>query len=623
MPKLGVLFLTSVLAVAQVQLVNPSLPVAPIAIATDRAGNIFVMGLSSAATSSQSAYLLAKYADDGTTLLWSVSLHGDKLATSVEAMAVDITGNVILAGTSSASGLPGSGLLGSVWVTSVDPFGNVVYSSTFGEDDNQIVSGIAVDMLGNAYVAGSTISATFPVTPDAAQSTYGGDPADGFLAILNNAGVLTYATFLGGAVPKAVGVDSKSRIAIGGFVGTQDQAYLTRLEQPGGSLQPITSIAGALSVDALAIGSDDSIYVSGLTNSPDFAVTRTQFANPFNASPSFYTSAGRFLQRLQPDTAQPFYSAVLGTDTSFGNVRLVIRPDGAAILQGYENEMFPQRAPLYMGSGGFWTEVAPDASALRYSGVLAPDFAVPAPMAMAPGGTLLATTYPGLYRVTIPAAAEISLDYVANAFSGLESGLAGGGIYELGGEGIGPETAMWLGFDAVDPPVELGGVRVRFDDLYARLLYVSANRIICIAPDAPAYGSVRVEFARKRSNAVFVVNGAEPGLLTASFPNAGPRAYAENPDGSVNGPDNPVAAGAPIVLYETGAVGDYLCGMRPVPGPANIALDPRFAGKIYRISCIAPKQTGPVDIGLMEIRGDNPFIPVIQTYGNFVTIYVK
>ena len=49
MPKLLIFLLTPALALAQVQLINPSLPVTPAAIATDRAGNIFVTGLANIA----------------------------------------------------------------------------------------------------------------------------------------------------------------------------------------------------------------------------------------------------------------------------------------------------------------------------------------------------------------------------------------------------------------------------------------------------------------------------------------------------------------------------------------------------------------------------------------------
>jgi hypothetical protein len=59
-----------------------------------------------------------------------------------------------------------------------------------------------VDPQGNAILTGYTISQNFPVTPDAVQSTYGGD-TDAWVAVINPnlpfAQGLLYSTYLGGS----------------------------------------------------------------------------------------------------------------------------------------------------------------------------------------------------------------------------------------------------------------------------------------------------------------------------------------------------------------------------------------------------------------------------------------
>src|SRR5438132_186975 len=58
--------------------------------------------------------------------------------------------------------------------------------------------GFAVDPAGYAYVAGTTLSADFPITPGAYQTTYAGGFGDAFVTKLNRDGSgLVYSTFLG------------------------------------------------------------------------------------------------------------------------------------------------------------------------------------------------------------------------------------------------------------------------------------------------------------------------------------------------------------------------------------------------------------------------------------------
>src|SRR5205823_3854263 len=75
----------------------------------------------------------------------------------------------------------------------------LVYSTYLGGSGDDFVFGVAVDPGGNAYVAGETRSADFPLM-NPLQGAFAGGPGDGFLTKLNPSGTgLAYSTYLGGS----------------------------------------------------------------------------------------------------------------------------------------------------------------------------------------------------------------------------------------------------------------------------------------------------------------------------------------------------------------------------------------------------------------------------------------
>src|SRR6202021_1547206 len=154
-------------------------------LATDAQGNIYVAGLTYSsdfpvtALAAQTKFggtcdaFVAKFAPDG-TMLWATYLGGilDDWATGV---AVDGAGNVLVTGYTRSANFPLvnpiQGTLDNgvsddydAFVAKLDPNGaKLLYSTFLGGPGDDGAIGIALDASGNAYVAGTSQSATgFP-----------------------------------------------------------------------------------------------------------------------------------------------------------------------------------------------------------------------------------------------------------------------------------------------------------------------------------------------------------------------------------------------------------------------------------------------------------------------------
>ena len=161
------------------------------------------------------------------------------------------------------------------FVTELSPDGSsLVYSTFLGAGSGGIV--ITLDAAGNAYIAGSTTSADFPITTDAYQSQfYGGNISgwDAFLTILNPTGsALVYSTFLGRE--------------------NDDSARGIALDAAG------------------------NIYITGITLSADFPITPLAFQNLLHGSGGIIGDV--FVAKFSPSAPTGFSITGL-TATAGGN----------------------------------------------------------------------------------------------------------------------------------------------------------------------------------------------------------------------------------------------------------------------------------------------------------------
>jgi len=243
----------------------------------------------------------------GTKWLYSTYLGGSS-QDQANAIAVDASGSAYVAGQTSSADFPVNrgafqATPGGVFVTKLNPTGTALEYSTFLGDSSAYIGGIALDALGDAYVAGQTSSATFPVTPGAFQATYraGNESlsSNAFVTELSPTGTaLIYSTYLGGSGGKFVG-DAATAIAVDGIgdayvagsavssdfpvtpgafqstlMGSRD-AFVTKLNPTGTSLLYSTYLGGNNSSSASGIALDGvgNAFVAGATSSTNFPVT--------------------------------------------------------------------------------------------------------------------------------------------------------------------------------------------------------------------------------------------------------------------------------------------------------------------------------------------------------------
>lgn len=138
-------------------------------------------------------------------LIYSTYLGGDNWDAGY-GIAVDTIGNVYVAGVAYSGNFPVvSPIFGNngggydAFVTKIDASGSsIVYSTYLGGSNHDFGSGIAVDSSGNAYVTGYTYSNDFP-TVYPLQGIFGGN-TDAFVAKINASGnALDYSTYIGGS----------------------------------------------------------------------------------------------------------------------------------------------------------------------------------------------------------------------------------------------------------------------------------------------------------------------------------------------------------------------------------------------------------------------------------------
>jgi hypothetical protein len=194
-------------------------------------GNAFVAEIATTFTGSQS-------------LVYSTYLGGsteNPLGDYGGGIAIDSAGKVYLAGDAESNDFPvtagayqsANSAEGKTFVAKLDlskpGIQSLVYSTFLGgtvSSAGDIVGGIAVDTVGDAFVTGATSSSDFPTTSGAVQSTLSNSSWNAFLSQVNPQGTgLLYSTFLGGSCSEqaaSVALDPLVNAYVAGYTCSSD-----------------------------------------------------------------------------------------------------------------------------------------------------------------------------------------------------------------------------------------------------------------------------------------------------------------------------------------------------------------------------------------------------------------
>lgn len=227
------------------------------------------------------------------------TFYGGAVTDFATSIAVDSAGNAYITGSTNSIALPGPKPSGTAlrgpsdaFVAKINAAGTaILYAAYIGGSGQETGSSIAVDGPGNAYIAGVTTSADFPVASGAPQGRFGGGPFDAFAVKLNATGsALLYSTYLGGSgadVANAIAVDLTGNAYVAGFTASPDfpgirpgaiqsapaggqDGFVVKLNVSGAGFLFATYFGGAGDdvINDIALDPEDGPYIAGDTTSP-------------------------------------------------------------------------------------------------------------------------------------------------------------------------------------------------------------------------------------------------------------------------------------------------------------------------------------------------------------------
>jgi len=311
-------------------------------------------------------------------------------------VAVDISGNVYVTGTTASADFPltrplaaNSARRGSAY-TFVSKLGfdaktsalTLVYSTYLGgsgggEGDQGL--GIAVDPRGDAYVTGQTQSADFPLVHPLPTNDLLRGSADAFVSKLSfNAKTatltLTYSTYLGGSnfdVGNSIAVDAHGDAYVTGQTDSADfplahplatnsvlraaaNAFVSKLSFDNRTATLVLAYStylggtGGDQGGGIAVDARGNTYVTGTTNSTDFPL-----AHPLATNHALRGTANAFVSKLSFDhrATTPVlalaYSTYLGGGSLDRGLGIAVDGRGNAYLTGFTTSPdFPTVHPL-------------------------------------------------------------------------------------------------------------------------------------------------------------------------------------------------------------------------------------------------------------------------------------
>jgi YD repeat-containing protein len=365
------------------------------AIAVDGTGHAYVVGNTPALSGYATDAYVAKFAADGTALVYKTYLGGASMNSSGTGIGVDAAGNAVAVGTTMASDFPvTSGAIQTTPSPGINGFAArlnatgdaLLYCTYLGYTSPNAV---AVGPNGLAYVTGSAQSG-MTTTTGAYQTTFSGMGAAFVSAIKADGTAFIYSTFLGGtgfgssSAAYGIAMQNGSAYVVG---STQDSAFpttsgayqtsygsgsgdpfVTKFVENGHSLAYSTFLGYSGQANAVAVDPSGNAYVTGYTGSSSFPTT----SGAYQTSLSGATDA--FVSKLNSAGSALGYSTYLGgSSTDQGNGISVTSAGDAIVAGGTGSTNFPTASALSGtgNSGGssqsFLTEFNSGGTGLAYS----------------------------------------------------------------------------------------------------------------------------------------------------------------------------------------------------------------------------------------------------------------
>lgn len=362
----------------------------------DSAGNIYIAGSTTSPefphtgnVSQKGSFdvFVTKLNPSGTSIIFS-TLIGASGDDSCLSLALDSSNNIFVSGVTDSTDYPTTagafqrtlGSNQSAMVTKLNAAGDTILYSTYLGGNGRINNGarMTIDPAGDIYLAGSTLSLSFPTTSNAFQptvNTFTGtnflSATDAFVAKIHPAGAgagdLVYSSYLGGNLGDG---DAGVNIALdkSGFVYIIGSTESTDFPTTPDALQPSPTttdpairngrdigdaffvkmdlrVAGAAGMIystyiggtgnerliSLALDGLNNVYMTGRTSSTDFPVTR----NAMQTTSSGGTDA--FVMKLNPSRAGVaglIYSTYLGGSADDSGDALAVDGVGNVYLTG-------------------------------------------------------------------------------------------------------------------------------------------------------------------------------------------------------------------------------------------------------------------------------------------------